>query len=56
MQFCEFVITLGVFENWFCGWWRRVVEGLRRLVVRIAGTCEGRAFKGTKPSCANRPM
>ncbi len=38
MQFCEFVITLGVFEDRFWiwrRWWRRVVEGLCRLVFRI---------------------
>ena len=39
MQFCEFVITLSVFKDLFCGWrwrwWRRVVEGLRRLVFGV---------------------
>jgi hypothetical protein len=51
MQFCEFVITLGVFEDWFCGRRRRVVEGLRRLVlgvVRGRGHLRGECVQGHK--------
>ena len=50
----QFVITLGVFEDWFCGrrwWWMRVVEGLRRLVFRICrrlGHLRGESVQGHK--------
>ena len=42
MQFCEFVIALGVFEDWFCGrrwWWMRVVEGFCGLVFGDVMCC-----------------
>ena len=55
MQFCEFVITLSVFKDRFCGWrwrwWSRVVEGLYRLVfgvVRRRGHLRGESVQGHK--------
>ena len=58
MQFCEFVITLSVFKDRFCGWrWCRrwwsieAVEGLRRLVfgvVRRRGHLRGECVQGHK--------
>ena len=50
----QFVTTLGVFEDRFCiwrRWWRRVVEGLCRLVfgvVRRRGHLRGESVQGHK--------